>query len=389
MKRRIGIVASHPIQYHGHWYRELARSGELDAEVIYCHRPTSAQQGAAGFGTGFEWDTPLLEGYRHRFLLNSSSRPGVTSFDGMESPELRALIVKERFDAVVVSGWHTKSYVQAIRACHATGTPVLVRSDSHLYEARSALRRAIKYLPWRYFLGRFDACLAAGAWSRDYFLHYGVRPERIFIVPHSVEDLVSTQESLREAGRVRWGIPNDAIVFLFAGKFIDRKRPADFIRAIAKVSAAGSPVFGLLSGDGPLRSSMEDLARKLAAPVRFAGFVNQSLMPQAYGAADVLVLPSGEETWGLVVNEAMTHHRPCIVTDRTGCSPDLIVPGKTGFVFPVGDVEALGRYMREFVEAPGIAREMGERASAMMALHSSRAATKSLEDAVTAIMESR
>src|SRR5439155_21723233 len=59
-------------------------------------------------------------------------------------------------------------------------------------------------------------------------------------------------------------------------------------------------------------------------------------------ASDVLVLPSdGRETWGLVVNEAMACGRPAIVSDAAGCCPDMIEEGKTGFVFEMGDVEAL------------------------------------------------
>ncbi len=184
MKRRIAIVASHPVQYHAHWYRELAQLADLEVEVLYCHRATPEDQRESGFGVSFEWDVPLLGGYRHRFLTNVSRSPGVSEFSGTDVPELRGIIIHERFDAVVVSGWHTKSYWQAIRACWASGTPVMVRSDSHLHEDRPALKRILKWLPYRYFIRRFDACLAAGIWSRDYFLHYGARPERVFIVPH-------------------------------------------------------------------------------------------------------------------------------------------------------------------------------------------------------------
>lgn len=389
MKYRIAIVASHPIQYHAHWYRDLAQSPEFDPEVLYCHRPAPHDQAVAGFGVSFEWDTPLLEGYRYRFLQNASREPGVTTFLGTDSPEIRALIVRERYDAVIVSGWHTRSYVQAIRACLASGTPVLVRSDSHLHETRSALRQALKYLPWRYFISRFDACLAAGAWSRDYFLHYGARPERIFIVPHSVDGPATPVDALREKGRGRWQIPQGATVFLFAGKFVDLKRPGDFIQAVAQAAAGGSRAYGLLAGDGPMRPAMEDLARSLNAPVTFTGFLNQSAMPEAYAAADALVLPSSQETWGLVVNEAMTHGRPCVVADHTGCAPDLIVPERTGFVFPVGDVAALVAHLRRLADSPGLAPRMGEEARSLIAAHSPQAATRELARAVTAIMDSR
>ena len=385
MKRRIAIVASHPIQYHSHWYRELARRPELDVEVLYCHRASAADQAEAGFGVAFEWDAPLLEGYRYRFLHNASSRPGVTEFGGTDSPELRGIVIHERYDAVVVSGWHTKSYWQAIRACRQSGTPVMVRSDSHLRDERSGFRQFLKYLPYRYFIPRFEACLAAGAWSRDYFLHYGARPERVFIVPHSVLAAAAPQ-SERGNPRAHWGIPDSATLFLFAGKLIPRKRPLDFIRAVAGAAAAGSPVRGLLVGDGPLRTEVEALIAQLGAPVTLAGFLNQREIADAYRAADILVLPSDQDTWGLVVNEAMTHGRGCIVSDRVGCGPDLIEPGRTGFVFPVGDVDALSGYMRRIADDPPLVAHMGSAARELIAAHSAQAAADALHRAINAIV---
>src|SRR5206468_2285855 len=99
--------------------------------------------------------------------------------------------------------------------------------------------------------------------------------------------------------------------------------------------ARDARVVGLMVGDGPLRDQCESLVEDTDVPIRFTGFLNQSEIVQAYLAADALVLPSdGEETWGLVVNEAMSCGRPCIVSDCVGCGPDLVAPGTTGFVFP-------------------------------------------------------
>src|SRR5205807_937386 len=133
-----------------------------------------------------------------------------------------------------------------------------------------------------------------------------------------------------------------ATVLLFAGKFVEKKRPLDFINATAMANKNGTRIMGLMVGDGPLRQACEDDVKRTDVPIRFAGFLNQSRMPMAYAAADALVLPSdGGETWGVVVNEAMASGKPCFVSDAVCCAPDMIVPGKTGEVFPVGDVAAL------------------------------------------------
>ena len=83
------------------------------------------------------------------------------------------------------------------------------------------------------------------------------------------------------------------------------------------------------------------MANARSLPVTFVGFVNQSRMPEVYAAADVLVLPSYSETWGLVVNEAFACGLPAIVSDRVGCAPDMIMDGLTGTVVPAGDIERL------------------------------------------------
>jgi glycosyltransferase involved in cell wall biosynthesis len=362
MRKRVAIVDSHPIQYHVHWYRELAQRPEFDFEVLYSHRASPADQAKAGFGVEFEWDIPLLDGYRHRFLRNVAKHPNVTEFAGTDTPEIRDILVLERFDAVVVSGWHTKSYWQTIRACWQTGTPVMARSDSHLHTHRALLRRALKWPLYRYFIPKLDGCLPVGTWSREYFLHYGAKAEKVFVVPHCVPEPSAKTEADRAAFRERWGIPANTMVCLFAGKFIPRKEPAYFIRAIAQAAESNNAVHGLVAGDGPLRAEMETLASTLRAPVTFTGFLNQTAMADAYGAADVLALPSSIETWGLVANEAMACGLPCIVSDRVGCGPDLITPGETGFVFPAGDVDAMAAYIQEFAGTPGLAASMGSAA---------------------------
>ena len=98
-------------------------------------------------------------------------------------------------------------------------------------------------------------------------------------------------------------------------------------------------------------------------PVSIDGFLNQTEMPNAYAAADCLVLPSDfGETWGLVVNEAMVCGLPAIVSDRVGCGPDLVQDGVTGAIFPFGDVNELARRMIEMAADREKRESMGEQA---------------------------
>ena len=354
MPQRLGILTTHPIQYQAPWFRTLAAEGGIDLQVWFCHKATAREQAAAGFGVAFDWDRSLLDGYSYRFLKNVSSRPGVGSYKGLDTPELDELIVNLRPDAMIVNGWHYKSAWQAMRACWRTGTPVMVRSDSHLNTERSMAKKVTKWPLYRGFIPRLDACLAVGSWSRDYFLHYGANPERIFKVPHVVDSDYFVRESVRllprrSELRHNWGLDKDATVFLFAGKFIEKKRPMDFLNAIKHAVKGGAKISGLMVGDGPLRYDCEYKVRSESLPISFTGFLNQSRIVAAYVAADALVLPSdGGETWGLVVNEAMACGLPCLVSDHVGCSPDLIIPEETGAVFPLGNCDKLALLLSDF-----------------------------------------
>ena len=182
------------------------------------------------------------------------------------------------------------------------------------------------------------------------------------------------------------GIPPDAIVYLFAGKLIGKKRPADYLRALQQASREQPTIHGLLVGDGPLRAELQELAQQERIAVSFAGFMNQSRIPEAYAASDLIVLPSdGRETWGLVVNEAMACGLPALVSDAVGCGPDLVHRGITGDIFPVGDVHDLAQLMSDWgkdrsrlLDAGLRARELSSRYSVAVSVAGTMAAIESI-----------
>jgi glycosyltransferase involved in cell wall biosynthesis len=346
----------------------MASHPSLNLHVYYCHRATPQEQAAAGFGVEFDWDVPLLEGYPHSFLKNIADSPGHGRFGGFDTPEIKEIIGRGEYDAVLVNGWHYKSAWQAIWACWNSKVKVMARGDSHLYTPLGVAKRVLKAFMYRRFIPRFDACLAAGEWSKEYFLHYGARPDRIFFVPHAIDSSRFQAEAvrldLRRAElRTEINLDDNAAVFMFSGKFIRKKRPLDFVYAIESAARRNPRIQGLMVGDGPLRPKCELLARERGVPIRFTGFLNQSHITKAYISSDALVLPSdGGETWGLVVNEAMACSRPCIVSDKVGCGPDLVVPQETGAIFPLGNIDALAGSMLELAGNPERMISMGSKA---------------------------
>jgi glycosyltransferase involved in cell wall biosynthesis len=373
---RLGILATHPIQYYVPLYRALAGRPGLDLTVYFAHQPTAEEQGV-GFGVPFTWDDDLTRGYANIFLTNCSPGPNRDRFWDYHTPAIAAIVERGRFDAFLVHGWQTRSYWQAMVACWRAGTPVYVRGDSQLRDDASALKRFVKRRAYPRFVGRFAACLSVGVRSDEYFRYYGAR--RVVRSPHFVDNAAFAARAgaarhRRSVVRAEWGIAPDAVVALFAGKLIEKKRPADLLAAAARVPG----VHVLFVGDGALRADCEAMAVAVGVPATFTGFRNQSEMPAAYAAADVLVLPSGaNETWGLVVNEAMASGLPAIVSDAAGCVPDLIVAGQTGYAYPPGDIDAL-------VESLRTIRSDGPAMGRAAALH---VRTYSVENAASGVLE--
>ena len=137
-------------------------------------------------------------------------------------------------------------------------------------------------------------------------------------------------------------------------------RPTD---ASSPTERSSERPYLVIVGDGEQRAQLEAQAQQLGLEdVRFAGFRNQSELPRFFQLADVFVLPSRHEPWGLIVNEVMAAGCPAIVSTDVGCHADLITDGVEGCVFPVGDIAALADALRRVFSTADSAAQMGEHA---------------------------
>ncbi len=390
---KLVVVETHPIQYKAPLFRLLTERPEIDLTVLYAMLPDAAAQGA-GFGVAFEWDVPLLKGYRYEVLENRAQVPSVTTFSGCDTPGIYDWLKRARPDVVMVNGWVTKTCLQALWACRRLRIPCMVRGEANLLRPRAWW----KHLGHRLLLKQYAAYLPIGSANSSFYRFHGCPDTRLFPVPYCVDNekfsvAATDRTEQRAALRKFFGLPVNAVVFLFCGKLIPKKRPMDAIRALQKLSAFQPPCpegsrgsispFLFMVGDGPL---MEECKRAIATgklPAVCAGFLNQGQIADAYAAADVFVLPSDAgETWGLVVNEAMAAGHPAIVSRAVGCCEDLIVEGETGYAFDLGDVDALAGHMKRFVDEPNLAREQGEKAAQHIEKFSLEVAVEGIVEAV-------
>lgn len=381
MTYRVGFLTSHPIQYQVPVFRHLAQQADLEFTAIFCQLPDQQTQGD-GFGVSFSWDVPLLDGYRYEVLRNVAKRPSVTEFAGCDTPELADRIHRGAFDALVVNGWVVKSCLQALWACRRLGIPCIVRGEANDIRPRSWWKRLLQ----RQLVRQYAACLYIGQASERFYLNRGVRPERLFPARYCIDNerfATAAVKVDRVAARQQFGLRPDSTVFLFSGKLIGKKHPLELLSAMQTAIARGMNAELLIVGDGELRSDCEAFVTLHGLPVRFAGFLNQSRIVEAYVASDCLVLPSDHgETWGLVVNEAMACGKPAIVSDQVGCAGDLVIPGETGEVFPFGNWRQLSDVLHEVAANSERLQAYGLAAQQRVAHYSPEAAACGIRQAV-------
>lgn len=354
---KVGVLVSHPIQYFVPVYRALAQNPEITLSVIYRTRTGVDAYHDAGFGRLVKWDIPLLDGYRSQFLSDK------TELRSLE-PRVVTELLRERFDVLIVHGYNSGTNLLGIAVALLTGARVIIRGDTRLQQHHLRARA------WKQFFKRklfkvFDGFLSIGTLNKEYYASFGAEPDRIFFAPFCVNNAsFSVEASGRSIGRqqfrLEFGLPADCVVILFASKLTARKRPADLLAAYANLAQQHPDAWLIMAGSGEQEQTLKTAAAALGLErVRFVGFQNQSALPNLYAASDIFVLPSEQEPWGLVVNEAMAAGLPVIVSDEVGAAPDLVQGQGTGIVYRCGDVAALTRAMESLLQSAQKRQEMG------------------------------
>lgn len=361
---RLAILVSHPIQYFVPLYRSLSNRTDIDLRVFYRTRVGVDEYFDAGFGGKVKWDIPLLEGYRFDFLSKK------TQFSGIELPILWKLL-SSRPDVLLLHGYNQPTNLLALLLAKMLGIKVLMRGDTRL-NPRHQLERG-KTTFKRLLFRLIDGFLAIGSLNQAYYQAYGVSSERIFFAPFCVQNnffRLDPERRLESRSKLRkqFDIPSEATVVLFAAKLVAQKRPEDLLLAFKNISNEFPNACLFFVGSGQEEHPLREHAERMHLQnVHFLGFKNQSELPAVFAASDIFVLPSSDEAWGLVVNEVMAAGLPVIVSDDVGAAPDLVEGKETGFVFPVGDIEALSECLHKLIAYPELRHRYGENASALIA----------------------
>jgi glycosyltransferase involved in cell wall biosynthesis len=372
---RLGVLATHPIQYQAPLYQELARRGVVDLEVAFLSRGGAQPVRDPNFGVTLAWDIDVLGGYRSTVL----GRKPLAA----KAPWLLALSrwLRQQ-DVAVLHGHADPDMLLAAATCRLLGLPYLLRGESHAQPAAAGWRRIARHLVAGTVVRGAAGALPIGPRNASFYDRYGHLP--LYRAPYSVDNdrfwrMSAAARPYRAQRLASLGLDPRRPTVIFSGKLIQRKRPLDVVRAVERSSAAPNL---LLLGDGPLRAEVSRHERRL--PVRCLGFVNQSELPGWYACGDVLALPSDHEPWGLVVNEGMACGLVPVVSDAVGCAPDLVQG--VGEIYPVGKVDALAAALARVCVSPA---DRGEGVRARLSSFTIAATTRGYERAAVALGRDR
>jgi glycosyltransferase involved in cell wall biosynthesis len=328
MKPRLGVIAYAPIQYHTPLYQLLAKRNNVELDILFLSDRGLSPSIDPGFGLLVSWDLDMTTGYAHQFLATAGRSTSLAK------RVWRLAHWLPYHDAVVVNGYSSPWMLLTMAICRIRRIPYILRASSHPQGPSAGFRRCLRRVLTRIVVSGSTGALALGKLNEEFYRVNHARS--VTFAPNSVEDqrFASSPRISRSALVAQCGLEDNKPLIIFSGKLIPRKRPLDLVAA---VGCLPNDVNVLFVGDGPLAERVRTSLNPDSGAV--TGFVNQSHLPSYYHAADILVLPSEFDTWGLVVNEAMAAGTLPIVSDRVGCAPDLVCD--IGEVFRCGDVPDL------------------------------------------------
>jgi glycosyltransferase involved in cell wall biosynthesis len=204
---------------------------------------------------------------------------------------------------------------------------------------------------------------------------------RVFARPYEVADakaLLGGQADIATESDRELRSP----IFLFMGQVIPRKGIQFLLEACARLGQqAVHPYTLLIVGDGEQREELEVFIQNqgLAERVKWEGWVSYHRLGSYFRKADVFVLPTLEDTWGMVVLEAMTFGKPILCSKWAGAS-ELVVEGENGYLFDPYNPEELAELMRRFLNDPELIVSMGQKSQQLIAQYTPESAAKFLAE---------
>ena len=333
---RCAVVPPAPVPYREPLFAYLARSERVALRVIYQSSSTRA------------WDQPR-EWFPRRHAydavhLDAHHRPRTGRTPVTVPRDLGKALAAFNPDVVVCSEFGLPT-LRALAWCHRRGRALLI-----LTEVTAQVEQALptsKRLLHRWLAGRADGFIAVSSRARDRLVRMGVAPGSVEVSLQSAD-----LEPIRAAAAERRPAPGHSPLRLLAvGRLVPDKNYADLIDAMAAAGLGPELAVLHIHGVGPLAGQLRERASEAGVSVTFQDHSPPAALASAYAAADVFVLVSTYEPFGVVVREAVAAGLPLICSECAGAVDDFAFEGRNALLVdperPTSLAQALERVCRD------------------------------------------
>lgn len=340
---KIVFVLNIPTPYRDPLLDLIGKLEGIDLTVLYCSESDPMRT----------WQ--LRKGGHEALYLSGASVGGKRG--GLRwrlNPKVGATLSRLRPSLVVVGGYINPTMQLAMTWCHRENVPFLLLSESHDCRTHtSELREKIKGVVIRRAVKRARGFLAASPLATNYLIRWGAPPDRVFLFPNAPDREGLRSKALEARSQAKKFRSLGSPLLLFVGRLIPIKNVQTLLRAFRTVKLARPNARLLIAGSGPEERKLKRLGHASLDGVTFLGFVSQHDLPVLYSAADLLLLPSLYETFGVVVLESLVLGTPVIISENVGAK-DLIKEGINGFVLPSLDPDIWAQTIMEATDPPNL-----------------------------------
>jgi len=352
MMRRVVILTEIISPYRIPLFNALARHEGIDLHVIFLAETDPNLR---------EWEVYKDE-IKFSYQVLPAWRKLLGGYNALLNRGVARALAAAAPNVILCGGYNYLAFWQALFWAHSRGVPFLLWSESTLHDLRRG-HALVEFLKGE-FLRKCSGFVVPGRSALEYLCAHKIKSDDIFMAPNAVDnDLFATAAARvrqnADGRRQELGLPDR--YFLFVGRLVPEKGVFDLLSAYAKLDAAVRQQAGLVFvGDGASRRRLEERAASIVPGViRFSGFAQREQLAAYYALAQVLILPTYTDTWGLVVNEAMACGLPVILSRAAGCAADLVKDEWNGLLVPPGDVPALAAAMKSLADQPQQCLTMG------------------------------
>lgn len=238
-------------------------------------------------------------------------------------------------DVLIVGGYALPAALRAMIWASRRSVPYVILSESNALMPLT-LRRAVALPVVRAAVKRASAFLVTSSPAQAYLERRGASSDKVFLLPNApdVRRIAEEAEAARSDARQR------ARRVLFVGRLIEAKGLSILMEAWHRVQNAIPEAELVIAGSGPMRAELEQRGRDAGYRIAVLGFCQPKELVDLYTTAQVFVLPSTFEPYGVVLLEAMACSVPVVVSDAVGAAADLVTES-SGILFPSGDAMRL------------------------------------------------